>query len=126
MHDLNRSAEWLAGLIIAIGCVLALAVAIMPWYTGSYRLHADVLIFALLPYLVYASLMRTLRGATLMLAGLALVVTDILARTVFQATAGTPPDTGRVIGYCLLLLLVVMPAGGLLGWLIGRPRSQSG
>ena len=126
MHDLNRSAEWLAGLIIAIGCVLALAVAIMPWYTGSYRLHADVLIFALLPYLVYASLMRTLRGATLMLAGLALVITDVLARTVFQATAGTPPGTGRVIGYCLLLLLVVMPAGGLLGWLIGRLRSQSG
>jgi hypothetical protein len=126
MHDLNRIAEWLAGLIIAIGCVLALAVAIMPWYTGSYRLHADTLIFALLPYLVYASLMRTLRGATLMLAGLALVVTDILARTVFHATAGTPPDTGRVIGYCLFLLLVVMPAGGLLGWLIGRLRSQSG
>jgi hypothetical protein len=120
MHDLNRSAEWLAGLIVAIGCVLALAVAIMPWYTGSYRLHADVLIFALLPYLVYASLMRTLKGATLTLAGLALV------RTVFQATEGTPPDTGRVVGYCLFLLLVVMPAGGLLGWFIGRLRSQSG
>jgi integral membrane sensor domain MASE1 len=126
MHDLNRSAEWPAGLIIATGCVLALSVAIMPWYTGSYRLHADVLIFALLPYLVYASLMRTLRGASLMLAGLALVVTDILARTVFHATAGTPPETGRVIGYCLSMLLVVMPAGGLLGWLIGRRRSQSG
>ena len=126
MHDLNRSAEWLAGLITATGCVLALAVAIMPWYTGSYRLHADVLIFALLPYLVYASLMRTLRGAALMLAGLALVVTDVLARTVFHATGGIPSDTGRVIGYCLLLLLVVMPAGGLLGWLIGRLRCQSG
>jgi hypothetical protein len=125
MHDLNRSAEWLAGLIIAIGCVLALAVAIMPWYTGSYRLHADVLVFALLPYLVYASLMRTLRGITLMLAGLALVVTDILARSLFHATEGAPADTGRVIGYCFLLLLV-MPAGGLLGWLIGRLRSQSG
>jgi hypothetical protein len=126
MHDLNYNAERLAGLIIAIGCVLALGVAIMPWYTGSYRLHADVLIFALLPYLVYASLMRTLRGATLMLAGLALVVTDILARSLFHATEGTPPDTGRVIGYCLLLLLLVMPASGLLGWLIGRLRSQSG
>jgi hypothetical protein len=125
MHDLNRTAEWLAGLIIAIGCVLALAVAIMPWYTGSYRLHADVLIFALLPYLVYASLMRTLEGASLMLAGLALVVTDILARTVFSASAGAPSDTVRMIGYCILLLLV-MPAGGLLGWLIGRLRSQSG
>jgi hypothetical protein len=126
MQETNRCAERLAGLIIAIGCVLAIAVAIMPWYTGSYRLHADVLIFALLPYLVYASLMRTLRGATLILAGLALVVTDILARTLLNATAGAPPDTGRVIGYCLFLLLVVMPAGGLLGWLIGRPQGKSG
>lgn len=126
MQDTKRNAEWLASLVVAGGCVLGLAAAIMPWHTGSYRLHADVLIFALIPYLVYASLMRTLRGASLMLAGLALVVTDILARTVFHATEGTSPDTGRVIGYCLLMLLVVMPAGGLLGWLIGRLRSQSG
>jgi hypothetical protein len=126
MPAANRSAERLAGLFVAAGCVLALAAAIVPWYTGSYRLHADILIFALVPYLVYGSLIRTLQGNSLILAGMALLAADILARTVFEVTAGPPSGTGAAILLCLGLLLVVMPAAGFLGRVIDRLRHQSG
>lgn len=110
----------LAFLVVACGIVLALVTAMTPLPTGSYRLFASYLIFGVVPYVVFGSLTEVIRGIPLVTGGLSLLAVDLIARLAFDVTSSAQPGVMPAVWLCAVQLLLVLPAGAALGWLLTR------
>ena len=117
----------LAYWIVTFGCVLALVTAFAPQLNGGWHLLAAWLVCGLIPYIVYGSLTAVLDGCTLLTAGAVLLGADLVARLVFRLTAAAQAALVTPVWLCMLLVLVVLPAGILFGKLLGHlPLCRSG
>lgn len=105
----------LSYLLVTAGGLLAAVTAFEPQLTGAYRLAFGYLLCGLIPYIVYGCYSQLLEGCTLLLTGLALLTIDITARLGWDIYAAGQSDLLPAIGLCTLLVLVVFPAGVLLG-----------
>jgi len=106
--------------VVISGCLLALVTAFEPEPTGAWHLVAAWLVCGLIPYIVYGSLVTLLDGCTLLVAGGLLLTADLVARLVFGFTASAQPDLMAPVLLCTLLTAAVLPAGVLIGKLLGR------
>ena len=113
-------AKPLAYWLVICGCLLATVTAFEPEPTGAWHLVAGFLMTGLIPYIVYGSFTEILQGCPLMLAGTGLLVTDLLARFVFDITAAGQASVFPAIWLCTLLVLLVLPVGAALGGLLVR------
>lgn len=106
--------------LIGIGCLLALATALDPQPTGAWHLEAGFLVCGLIPYVVYGSLTDILSGPVLLAGSVALLASDLVARFGLAITAAAQDTVTPAIGLCVLLVLVVLPAGAGLGKVLAR------
>ena len=67
-------------LIVALGCALAFAAAVVPHYGAGHTLHVGVLLVGLLPYLVYGALSEVVRGWALAFAGALILAIDLAVK----------------------------------------------
>jgi uncharacterized membrane protein len=120
MRCMQERIQALAYGLVLFGCLTAVITAFEPEPTGAWHLVAAYLVCGLIPYIVYGSLTTLLDGCTLLLAGVAVLTTDLIARLVFAVTAAAQPDLLAPVWLCTLLVLAVLPLGVLGGKLAGR------
>lgn len=113
-------AKPLAYWLVVFGCLLAVVTAFEPVVTGAYHLDAGFLVCGLIPYIVYGSFTDILDGCTLVMAGCILLAMDLGARLVFNITSAAQHDVLIAVWLCTLLVLAILPAGILIGKLLGR------
>lgn len=68
----------LAYLIILLGAALAFASSVVPFYGTSYRLDVPTLLLGLAPYGLYAIATVYLKGSTLVILGIVVLVAHVL------------------------------------------------
>lgn len=107
-------------LLVTAGCLVATVFALEPELTGAYHLAAGYLVCGLIPYVVYGSCTEILDACTLPLAGTTLLAADLVARLAWDIHAAGQVSMQPAIWLCMLLVLIVFPAGILLGKLAGR------
>lgn len=120
MTETRRDMRPIAYVIILLGLATAAAAALVPQYAIGYKLEVGVLLALLSPFIVYGALSETLRGAALLLPGLALlgVNTVLLVNERFLHYDGYADSP--VYWVPLLSAAVVLPIA-----LLMRPRGAS-
>jgi hypothetical protein len=78
MND-NVNSRAIAYFIIALGCFLSIVAAVVPNYNIGYKLLFNVLIFGLVPYVMYGMMSELLRGWLLIVPGILILVIDLFA-----------------------------------------------
>ena len=78
MNERKHSGKFVAFVIVAMGCVLALLGSVRPHYDTGYHLHAGILFAGLVPYLLYAVLTEFLRGPFLIAIGTAILLINVV------------------------------------------------
>ena len=127
MSRQRATAKPLAYLFVTAGCLLALATALAPLPTGSFKLSGTYLLLGILPYIVYGTFMELLKGVTLVSAGVVLFTADVLIRFAAQLTHVAHASAMPALYLCLLLIFVALPAGAALGHLMEKrhpPQDQ--
>jgi len=102
------------------GCLLATATAFEPQPTGAFHLAGIWLFCGLIPYVVYGSFTTLLHHCILLTTGILLLGTDLVARAGYGFTAAANPDPLAPVWLASALSAAVLPAGALLGMLLGR------
>lgn len=120
MNEATTVAQTLANLAILAGCVLALVTAFEPQPTGAWRLAGTWLFCGLVPYVVYGSFTTITSGCSLLVSGVLLFGTDVVACATLGFTAAASPDPLAPVRFVTVLVLVVLPAGLLAGKLLGQ------
>ncbi|MHB8741911.1 MAG: hypothetical protein ACYC9L_02190 [Sulfuricaulis sp.] len=72
-HDIRISAF----IIIASGCLLILASAVVPFFDSGDELHGSVLLVGLLPYVIYGFFTDVVRGWAVLIAGTLMLGIDL-------------------------------------------------
>lgn len=83
-------------LLIILGVVLSFVAAVVPHYSGAYRLHLGVLVAHLIPYLIYAPAVARLSRRLTLGVGL-LLVTAHGALVFHQRFMQAGDDAGLVV-----------------------------
>lgn len=117
MHDTTRDYRPLAYIIILLGLASAAAAALVPQYAIGFKLDIGALLALLTPFIAYGALSETLRGAALLLPGLALLTVNVALlvneRLIdYDGYAGSP-----IYWLPLLAAAIVLPIAYLI-----RPR----
>ncbi len=110
--------------IIALGCVLSLVTAIVPFYTAGYELLFGVLLIGLLPYVVYGAFTEIVRGWPLVLAGMLVLGIDLLAKIPERFLRYDGYADGAVYYAPLFSTFIVLPVFLALGRLIQKRRED--
>lgn len=113
------SARRIAYIVLALGVVLAFAGSLVPHYDAGYRLSVALLIFQLLPYVIYSGLIIQKNGFAIAIPGILIILVDIYAQ--LQAWFYGLPEGSPLFDYLpLWLTIVVLPAGWALGAILGK------
>jgi len=96
------------GPVIAIGAAISLTVAFEPHFSSAYRLHFDILVSNLLPYLIYVPIAYSLKSATTGALGLALLAAHLVLLNQQQWLSGIWPSVDTVYTAPWLLSLVLL------------------
>jgi hypothetical protein len=107
--------------IAAIGVLVSFATAVQPFYGSAYKLHGDLLIWGLVPYLVYIGVSGILHRATLVLPAILLLASDLALRAVHS---GFPAWVQSAPGHAAILTLIVLPIGILVGKGMSQPLPE--
>lgn len=95
--------------IIMLGCVLAFATAVTPFYGAGYSLRVDILLIGLLPYVVYGLCTDVVRGWALLIAGALLLGIDLGVEIPWRFLHHDG-DTESILYYASLIMsFVVLP-----------------
>ena len=107
MVDTKLDLRGVAYVIIAGGCILAFATAVVPHYSAGYRLLFGVLAAGLSPYLAYGMLTELLRGWALVVPGLILFAAHLWL-TVTQRFLDYDGYQGGAVYYVPLLAALAL------------------
>lgn len=104
-----------AYLIILLGCLVAGAASLVPFYTVGYRVDAIALAAVLTPFVIYGMFSESLRGPWLLATGLVLlgVTTAVVVDERFVDYDGYRDAT--VYWVPLLAVAIVLPVAYALG-----------
>ena len=72
-HDFRPFAYF----IVALGCIVSFAAAVVPFYDAGYKLLVRVLLIGLLPYVVYGLFTDVVHGWPLVVAGALIFGIDV-------------------------------------------------
>lgn len=98
----------LASLIVVVGSALAFALAVVPFYRAAYQLDTALLLFGLLPYVIYGSFVFLVRGWPLVSAGVLVLVIDIAVKVPARLAYGNH-YAQTVTEASLITAVVVLP-----------------
>lgn len=113
----------LASLIVVIGSALAFALAVVPFYRAAYQLDTALLLFGLLPYVVYGSFVFLVRGWSLVLTGVLVLVIDVAVKIPARLAYGDH-YAQTVTDASLITAVVVLPVALAIGLVITARRRR--
>jgi hypothetical protein len=105
----DSSSRVVAYSIVALGCMLAAAVAVVPFYSASYALRFGVLMAGVLPYLVYAMFPTFVRGLALVMPGVIILAIDVAVKIPERFLRYDGFVDGLVFYVPLVSTLIVLP-----------------
>ena len=107
-----------AYVIVVLGCVLSFATAVVPHFSAGHKLLVGVLIFGLIPYVVYGSLTEILSGWALVAPGVLILAVDAATRLPERWLAVEDFPSLAIYLAPLWLVFLVLPLGVFMGrWL---------
>jgi hypothetical protein len=113
-----------ASLFVVIGSALALALAVVPFYNAAYQLDTALLLYGLMPYVIYGSFIFVVRGWPLVLTGMLVLAIDVAAKIPARLAYGTH-YAQTVTEVSLITAVVVLPVSLAIGFaLTARRRRQ--
>jgi hypothetical protein len=105
----------IAYIIVTVGTLLAGINSVVPFYDDAYQLKFGILLWTIVPYYAYLLLTGIISGAKLILPGIFMLVLDILARVYSWRYVPAESVTTLDLYLPVVLLLIIMPAGYLVG-----------
>ncbi len=105
------SVKTLVYIIIALGCALAFASAVVPHYEAGHKLLASVIIASLIPYMIYGALMEVIRDTVLSIVGILMFAIDLLVKLPLRFYSSEMTD-GATLMYASFALAII-PVGAL-------------
>ena len=106
--------------IVTVGCILATVTALDLLPTGSYKLSGAFLMLGIMPYIVYGSFTAVLSCCSLIGAGVALLLADLVARFGVQIVYTSHGSAMPALYLALVLTLLVIPVGAAAGKLAAK------
>lgn len=113
----------LASLVVLIGSALALALAVVPFYDAAYQLDTELLLFGLLPYVIYGSFIFLVRGWPLVLTGLLVLAIDVAVK-IPARLAYEVHYAQTVTGASLITAVAVLPVALAIGFMLTARRRR--
>lgn len=113
----------LASLIAVIGSSLAFALAVVPFYSAAYQLDTALLLFGLLPYVIYGSFIFLVRGWPLVLSGVLVLAIDVAVKIPARLAYGDH-YAQTVTDASLITAVVVLPVALAVGLALTARRRR--
>ena len=95
--------------VIVLGTVISVTVAFEPHFSSAYRLHFDVLIANILPYLLFAWLAVMAKGVLTNVVGVALVAAHLVMLMNPELINAIWPAVAEKYSAPLVLALLLVP-----------------
>lgn len=113
----------LASLIAVIGSALAFALAVVPFYHAAYQLDTALLLFGLLPYVIYGSFVFLVRGWPLVLSGMLVLAIDVAVKVPARWAYGDH-YAQTVTNVSLITAVGVLPVALAVGFVLTARRRR--
>ena len=110
--------------IVISGTILAALTSVTPLANGAFKLSFGYLLMGLTPYIIYMCICALLKRPAQISTGIVLLAADLYARMGLHIIYTANADHLHAIYLCLILTLLIIPAGAALGSLIAGFMQQ--